>query len=319
MWFVTRLFSSEMTPVKGVLIFSDGNRVTGHLTESGVFESDRFGVIPYSDREAHFEPERSVPAGDTPTVLKERVAAESKVLSDLPLPGKRRWLDPWRINLAGFFDKTLEDGVRRHEYNASLRIERPHDGKDQWQSEAHYEFVRKDGKIDKRRATLQGDWRHDLSARWFTLYRPYGEYDGSNLNHELAAVFGRSRLNYLLTQQQAGVGIRLINRAGFKSMVAANWSWFYVRIFHLGDGDIDAPSVMIENEVTLPFGFEFKQTGQVYYNRDTDAPGWENRMDLTKRFGEYLHLTLRHEYRRDYPAVNSNPIDRIRLLFGVNN
>lgn len=162
------------------------------------------------------------------------------------------------------------------------------------------------------------EWRHDLGrSDFFTFVRPYAEYDGVNLSAAETAQFGRSRLNYFFALQQGGLGYRLHDSPGFTSSLVGSWNWFYVDLFDVLHGHTDAPSLLLENDLQLPWRLEFKQRAEMFYLRASGKIGWENRFDLTRRLTPRLFITLRHEYRRDYPVVSANRIDRLRLLFGA--
>ena len=315
--------AAEVLLRRGTLVFADGNRVTGRLTGEGRFTSDRFGEIRFQEAEARFEPATDAPDDDTPGSLKERVEAE---INPRPPPGPApaarptppRW-HPWKLSLSGFADRTSDDGQRRHEYYGGIKAERPSPS-DPIVLDARYEYRRTGERLDRRRATATLDWRHRFpDSRWFTLYRPYLEYDGRTLKPEDAATLGRSRLNYLFTQQQAGVGYHLLQSDRLKSNAVLSWNHFHVWVFDVDNLGRGVPSVRLENSLALGRGLELKQTGLIYwlYESDTEEFLWENSIDLTQHLGRHLFLTLRHEYRRDHPLRDATPLDRLRLLFGI--
>lgn len=135
---------------------------------------------------------------------------------------------------------------------------------------------------------------------------------------EKAEQYGRPRLDYLFTQQQLGVGRTVVDTAAFKSSAILNWNHFQIEVFHATGGKVGVPSLNIENAVELGHGFEVKQTGQLYWLYRANDILWENSLDLTKHVSTHLFVTLRHEYRKDYPVRDATPLDRLRLLFGAN-
>ncbi len=314
---------------RGVLIFSDGNRLTGVLQQergqAGRFVSDRFGDIAFSADEARFEPERvddatvafrgktsanpvapapaRAPAPAAPLIL---AAGAKPPPKPSPAPSA---LHPWKFKLNGFLDRTDDNGIHRSEYVTGLRIDR-NTTSNQFFLDNRYEYAERNEILDRRRATSRGDWRHVLSPRWFTLYTPYLEYDGKTV--------ATGRNDYLLNQQQGGIGYRLLTGPDYTSRVAATWSFFDLTNYDLGtESSFSAPSLILENNLRLPWAFELRQKGQVYYLAAEQTFGWDNEADLIKRLNKTLSLTLRHQYRRDYPALGLNPINRLRLLFGV--
>jgi hypothetical protein len=319
--------AAEVPLRRGLLVYPDGNRLTGRLVAEGVFASDRFGEIRFSAKDAQFEADHAMPGDDTSGGLKERVEAEVEAAAqpapaNVPAavkPDLPRW-HPWKFSISGFADSTTDDGRRRREYYGGLRIERPSES-DPLVFDSRFEYRRTGDRFDKRRATGTIDWRHKFTdSRWFTLYRPYFEYDGRTLSADDAATFGRARLDYFFTQQQAGVGYNLLSTPKLKSNVILNWNHFHVWVFHVGNLGRGVPSLQFENTLPLGHGLELKQSGQLYwlYESNTEKLLWENHLDLTQRFGPHLFFTLRHEYRKDHPLRDATPLDRLRLLFGVN-
>ncbi len=310
------------TQERGVLVYKDGNRITGALVrEQGQpihFVSDRFGILKYTPSEARFEAEReedeslvyrgktpALPAAPTPhppaTASAPKAAQKSHSTQSL--------IHPWKIKLNGYLDKTDDNGTQRREYLSAVRIER-HTSTNQLSLDTRYEYTGRNNSIDRRRATSRGDWRHFLTPRAFTLYTPYFEYDGKNTS--------AGRNDYLLNQQQAGLGYRLLTVKNYDTRIAATWSYFDLRNYDLNtESSFSAPSLILENNLRLPWEFDLRQKGQLYYLPAQEKFGWDNESDLTKKINRTLSLTLRHQYRRDYPALGLNPINRLRLLFGL--
>jgi len=303
----------------GVLVFADGNRVTGRLEAPGRFASDRFGVVTFNANEAVFEAiVVEAPAAPEGSGASRERAEQHQAGATAPAaaPARSRW-HPWVVSLSGFAERTFEDDVRRLEYFAGLKVERPWQEGRSFVWDTRYEYVNKSDRIDKRRATTYADWRRDLSPRWFTTVRPSLEYDGRNLTAEQAEFLGRPRLNYLLQQHQAGVGYRLLNTATLKTAVTANAAYFHLRLFDFVTLDAKGAVLSLENQLKLPWGLEFKQTGRLLYLDVADDVRWENEAELTKHITTDLHLTLRHHYRQEYSVFDTNPIDKLRLLIGV--
>lgn len=318
-------FAADTPLRRGLLVYGNGNRLTGRLVSDGVFQSDMFGEVRFAPKDARFEPDKAMPGDDTPGGLRERVEAEVRPAAAAapPPPAARPALPPWhpwKFALSGFADRTTDNGQRYREYYGGLRLERPSDA-NPLSFDARYEYRRTGERFDKRRATGTFDWRHKFAdSRWFTLYRPYFEYDGRTLSADDAAAFGRPRLDYIFTQQQGGVGYNLLSTPKLKSNALLTWNHFHVWVFHAGELGRGVPSVQVENTLSFGRGLELKQTGQVYWLYEATAGQWlwENHLDLTQRITSHLFLTLRHEYRKDHPLRDATPLDRLRLLFGVN-
>ena len=78
-----------------------------------------------------------------------------------------------------------------------------------------------------------------------------------------------------------------------------------------------AESVFLETELKLPWGLLLTDRGVYYYSISSKADGWENRIELTKRFTETLSTALRHELRRGSPDGKAQDYDRLRLMLGL--
>ena len=302
--FAAARLAAGTAELRGLLIYPDGNRITGTLCPDGTFRSDRFGRVTFQPPEATFVADAgSAPTPPTPTPV--------PVVTTVPAAP----VEGWKYHLNGFVDRTKESGTNRNETFLEFRTEGLVTASDHVWLEGRYEYKGLPEKIDKRRARLRGDWEHDLGPHLYTLYDPDFEYDGRNLT---PPVEGISRLNYLLVQQQTGLGYRTTTRFGLTTRVAATWNAFYLDIFHYVTLHSDAPSLLMDCRWLLPQGFEVADRGDFYYAyRSGGSSGVENEFSLTKHFTPTFHITLRNEYRQNYPATGTNPDRRTRLLFGL--
>jgi hypothetical protein len=73
----------------------------------------------------------------------------------------------------------------------------------------------------------------------------------------------------------------------------------------------------VETELKLPWGLLLTDRGVYYYSFSTRADGWENRIELTKKFTETLSTAIRHELRRGSPDGKAQDYDRLKLLLGL--
>lgn len=304
---------------RGRLIYTDGNQITGTLLADHMFASDRFGMVRFDSSEAHFvvdkperppDPDQKVPAAAPST--------EQLAPSISPAKPSKAWWHPWSFAINGFVDSTKENGERRREYHGSFRIERPIGTGGRLLLESSYEYRTAETRLDQRRATTQGEYRHRFdNSRWFALYQPKFEYDGRNLNATQAEQYGRARINYLISQHAFGCGYILLDRPRLKSNAVLGWNHLDIEVYDLGSYTTGMPSFDLEHHLTLGGGYEFKQQGRIYWLQHRGSFAWENRIELSKRLAEHLLLTLRHEYRQNYPLRDANPLDRLRLLFGL--
>lgn len=247
----------------------------------------------------------------------EDVEPSDESKSPLHLPSWVEWVGnyvrPWKGRLSGFAWTGQDSGEQRTEYYVSLNTSREWE-KDRFEADLRYDFRKRSGILDKRRATARSQYRHRFTPKWFFTYIPYIEYDGY---YDLTG-----RVDYLLTQQQVGTGYYLIEREKLASTVALTYNFFAIDT--IGDGINSegawVPALKLDNRVSLPWSFEFAQRGQLFFldlAPDSVGTGFgiENEMEIRRKFTNNFSLTLRHEYRIDYPALNSNDYDRMRLLF----
>ena len=78
-----------------------------------------------------------------------------------------------------------------------------------------------------------------------------------------------------------------------------------------------AESAFVETELRLPWGLLLTDRGVYYYSRSSRRDGWENRVELTKKFTETLSTAIRHELRRGSPDGRAQDYDRLKLLLGL--
>lgn len=311
---------------RGLLLFKDGNRATGRLLGPGVFASDRFGEIRFTDTEARFEPASPPTLLDAPPeFVRARIEANAPPAASAPAAPPAEgdtgsgppWWHPWTVSFSGFVERAVDGDNNTRDYYANLRLDRPRVGRHQVMVEARYELEEEQGRLDERKATLEADWRRDLAPRWFTLYRPDLEYNGIQLDPAAAAILGEARADYLLGLHHLGLGHRLVDRPALRSNFAAGWAYLHLTPFGYDGDDAHGPALLFENEFKLSRGLEFSQLARAYHPTLDDFWYWENEFALTKRFTEHFFLTLRHEYRTRYAPLDIKRLDKLRLLFGV--
>lgn len=318
----TFLVGEPSAAEKGRLIYADGNQITGQLASATVFVADRFGVVRFDPAEARFAADQSADqSGDQPQAAGRLAVAQPSVVSPAVVPPAtptKPWWHPWKFAVNGYIDRTLEKGEPRHTYHGSFRVDRPVFTNGHVSFEASYEYRTIASQLDQRRATTQGEYRHRFAgSRWFALYQPKFEYDGRNLSPEQMVEYGSARINYLISQHAVGGGYVLLDRPRLQSNAVLSWNHLDIEVYDLGSYATGMPSFDLEHLLTLRGGFEVKQQGRVYWIYQRGNFAWENRLELSKRVSEHLLLTLRHEYRQKFPLRDANPLDRLRLLFGL--
>jgi hypothetical protein len=321
-------------PAREVLVYKDGDRVQGRLVErtanTVVFQSDRFGLLrvpaagveiipvvpagPASAKPAAAPAPQSVAAGETGATeetVKES-ATEARVTASLArfAAKLRENFQPWSGRFA-FATEVVNDTAERNTLSIDLQLQR------KWKSneiqlKGRYDFSSTDQRTTTDMVKADGLWRHDFRGKGFTLYRP-------GLEWSRATYIAGVPSDYVLLQQEIGAGLNLwaTNKAKVRTGVSENLfdNWGLVP-----DGvhtSSTAESVFLENELKLPWSLLVVQRGIYYYSFATAVDGWENRIELTKKFTKTLSTALRHEVRRGSPDGKAQDYTRLRLMFGV--
>jgi hypothetical protein len=302
-----------------VLIFADGDRVQGTFVrrENGniIFQSPRFGDISVPEGEATVElttqppppiitPLPSEPEGATSltdqlllTKLRRRVEADLV-----------RWWEPWTGRVAASTD-IVQDAKDRSIFLAEGRVRRIW-ARDEVQMEMRYEHRKEDEVTVVDMIKGSGLWRHDLSVRFFSSYRPLLERDRINTN-------GFQPFPYILLRQQVGVGVHILRRERVKlrAGVAENFN----HVWSLNDDGKsyeNGESAFFEAELLLPWRVSLTERTVWFYSLRDQTQGWENEFEVSKKLTNSLSLGLRHEFRQNNPDPRVQDYERLRLLIG---
>ncbi len=334
------------------LAYKDGDRVHGrYIGRDGefiVFKADRFGelrvlatdavVIP-ADKPVAAKPAAAVaavpappaaaPAATTPAKAAANVAEANKKAKDaadekeeeervtiwerfspLVLTAKvRKFFGPYHGRLA-LSTEVVSDTTDRNNIAVDATLKR------KWASDEMQLNGRFDYSETNKTATTDvikgsGLYRHDFSKKVFGQYRPTLEWNR-------ASTLAGQPNDYLLLQQEIGVGFNLINTPARKLRTGLSENLFDVwntspTSSHSSRG---VSSVFEEVEWTLPWRMTLTQRG-VYYPVPGRPDGWENKIELVKKLTETLSTSLRHEIRRDNPDGSAQDYTRLKLLFGL--
>lgn len=326
-----------------VLVYPDGDRVQGRLVErtkdTVVFQSDRFGLLhvpatgveiipaatpagpaaaklatstPAAPSPASTPP--APPAGETgPEGAGEETAAEARITASLArLAAKLRAnFQPWSGRFA-FSTEVVTDTTDRNTLSADLQLQR------KWKSneiqlKGRYDFSQTDGRTTTDMVKADGLWRHDFRGRGFALYRPALEWSRASFRSGVPS-------DYVLVQQEIGGGLNLLAKEKVKVRTGISENIFDVWSLVPGGDDHSSrrsESAFVENELKLPWSLLVVQRGIYYYSISTQQDGWENRIELTKKFTKTLSTAIRHELRRGSPDGKAVDYTRLRLMFGV--
>ena len=67
----------------------------------------------------------------------------------------------------------------------------------------------------------------------------------------------------------------------------------------------------------LPLALSLAQRGVYYYALASGKDGWENRIELSKKFTETFSTSIRQETREYNPDGKTQDYSRLKLLFGL--
>lgn len=334
-------------PARDVLVFKDGDRLHGQLLRQEdkilVFKSDRFGeqrvsadlaVVIKGEKPA--APVAAVPgtapakvaagtapppvpqeAGQAAAKVAEKVQAEAEKVSvwerfspAVMTARVREFFGPWKGRVA-FSTEVISDTADRSTISLEGRLSR------KWrvnevQLNGRYDYAQTNDLTTTDMLKADGLFRHNFTKNSFAQYRPTLEWNQANFRSGLPA-------DYVLLQQEIGAGINLLTSPARKLRVGVSENLFDVWTTSppASHSSRTAESAFIETELRLPWGLLLTDRGVYYYSFSTQADGWENRIELTKKFTETFSTAIRHELRRGSPDGKAQDYDRLKLLLGL--
>jgi hypothetical protein len=337
-------------PARDVLVFKDGDRLNGQLIRQEdkviVFKSDRFGeqrvpadtaVVIKGAKPAAPAPVAGAPAPVTPTPAIAAAAPKSppaKAPAPEPAPTQaeqaeaekvsrwerfspavltamvREYFGPWKGRLAASTE-VISDTADRTTMSFEMRLGRKWT-KDEVQLNGRYDYAETNDLTTTDMLKADGLWRHNFTKNSFAQYRPTLEWNRANFRSGLPA-------DYVLLQQEIGAGINLLTSPARKLRVGVSENLFDVWTTSdpASHSSRTAESVFVETELKLPWGMLLTDRGVYYYSFSSKGDGWENRIELTKKFTETLSTAIRHELRRGSPDGKAQDYDRLKLLLGL--
>jgi hypothetical protein len=332
-------------PARDVLVFKDGDRLNGQLIrEEGnvlVFKSDRFGEqrvpadaavvikgqqppVPLAEgsKAAPVAPV-TVPtpaaAPAVPAAVAEKAAERAEAekvsmwerFSPAVLTAKvREYFGPWKGRIA-FSTEVISDTADRSTLSLETRLSRKWT-KDEVQLTGRYDYAQTNDLTTTDMIKADGLVRHNFTKNSFIQYRPTLEWNRATFRSGLPA-------DYVLLQQEIGAGINLLTSPARKLRVGVSENLFDVWTTPdpASHTSRTAESAFVETELRLPWGLLLTDRGVYYYSFSTKGDGWENRIELTKKFTETLSTAIRHELRRGSPDGRAQDYDRLKLLLGL--
>jgi len=347
--FLCSMFSSvtvaEETPapdLRGhdVLVYKDGDRVQGHVVEQNaemiVFQSERFGILrvpvgsaviiksakpaaPAVASAVNSAP-RASPAGNLQAAADRAEAEKVSVwewFSPAVLTAKlANYFGPWHGKVA-FSTEVVSDISDRNTVALETQLQRKWKT-DEVQLKARYDYSKTNELTTTDMIKADGLWRHDFSKGRFALYRPTLEWNRASFDKVTLAPN-----DYVLLQQEVGVGLSILAkpsrsiRVGVSENVFDLWNTVPTIDTETSHNSRAVESAFEEVELKLPWRMSVSQRAVYYYSIASGTDGWENRIELSKKFTETLSTSIRHEIRRDNPDGRAPDYTRLKLLFGV--
>jgi len=318
---------------RDVLVYRDGDRVQGRLVEKAenilVFQSDRFGLLRVPQESAVVikgeKPPGPAIAGTPPLVpvtadlpdKPEKPKAAQAANDDWFYPAVlasrlRNFFGPWRGRVA-FSTEVVTDTSDRSTVSLEGRLSRKW-ASDEVQLNGRYDYSETNALTTTDMLKADALWRHSFSKKRnsFVQYRPTLEWNRASRKAGLAA-------DYLLLQQEIGYGVSLLTRPERKLRVGVSENLFDVWTTSPPTAHTSrtVESAFIETEWRLPWGLLLSDRGVYYYSFVSRNDGWENRIELTKKFTETLSAAIRHETRQGSPDGTAQDYTRLRLLLGL--
>jgi hypothetical protein len=334
---VGRAEEAELT-ARDVLVYRDGDRVQGRLMEQAdnilVFQSDRFGLLRVpaesavvikgeksSGTAAAAQPPLVPVTADLPARRAEQRAAQSEAdraaHGDWYYPAVlashlREFFGPWRGRVA-FSTDVVTDTSDRTTISLEGRLSRKW-ASDEVQLNGRYDYSETNALTTTDMLKADALWRHNFSKRRnsFVQYRPTLEWNRASRKSGVPA-------DYLLLQQEIGFGISLLTKPERKLRLGVSENLFDVWTTSPPTSHTSrtVESAFLETEWRLPWGLLLTDRGVYYYSFATQNDGWENRIELTKKFTETLSAAIRHETRQGSPDGTAQDYTRLRLLLGL--
>lgn len=321
------------TAFADALKFPDGEVVKGTFIrrENGeiVFQSKNLGIVRVAEDKVLLEIENVMPmttapvadqrtSDETPEVASGEDARPTSIfrpraaLKKISRKMEREfvnWWEPWKGRLAASLN-IINDVSERSEYLVEGRASRD------WPSDAvtiesRYEYRKVNAELTTDQIRSIGSWRHDLSNRYFTQYRPEAIRDRINAS-------GTQPFPYFMLRQQLGIGIHLLRKQekAFRVGVAHEFFNVWALKDHQGSSE-QANSAFFEGEMNLPWRMSAKDRLVWHFTggNDDEGFGWEHEFELTKKFTDSLSFGVRQEFRANNPDSRVTDSERLRFLF----
>lgn len=332
----------EVLNPRETLVFKDGDRVQGKVVQRTadliVFKSDRFGELRVKSADAVVIPAEKVPQAAAkpapkppakgPQTVKARVEAaqeaaeqaavaaevERVTIWDRFTPGVltarvRKAFGPWKGRIA-FSTDVVSDVAERTNHSLESRFTRKWE-RDEVQFTGRYDYAETNNVPTTDVVKASGTYRHEYTKAMFAHYRPSVEWNRASRR------FGRPN-DYILLQQEVGVGYNVVNTPARKVRTGISQNFFNIwnTVPTREHSSRMVQSAFEELELKLPWQMGLTQRA-VWYPVKDQVDGWEHRIELNKKLTETLSTSVRHEIRRNNPDGSAQDYTRLKLLFGL--
>jgi hypothetical protein len=240
----------------------------------------------------------------------ERVSRWERFSPALLAARLHEFFGSWHGRLA-FSTEAVSDSTDRSTLSVEGRLDRKWTD-NEVQLNGRYDFSQTNDITTTDMVKADGLWRHDFNKSSFVQYRPTLEWNRANFKAGVPA-------DYLLLQQEIGTGFSLLATPARKLRVGVSENLFDVWNTSppASHGSRTSESAFVETELRLPWGMLLTDRGVYYYSFSSQKDGWENRVELTKKFTETLSTAIRHEIRRGSPDGTAQDYTRLKLLLGL--
>lgn len=304
-------------PVPDVLVYNNGDRVQGRLVrregDTLVFRTVRFGDLRVPVSEASIiaagAPVLDVPPdghaggpGEKPPVVPSSPYKRTQFLQSV--------FGPWSGRFA-MSSQVVSDSSNRTDFMTEASLNRTWT-KDEVNLTARYDYNQTNDVNTTDIFRGSGSWRNMLPNRLFTVYRPSYEWNRAS------TINGVSN-DYILLQQEVGLGVKAVDREEWKIRVGLAENFF--NNWDLTTDTQHAAhveSLFLEADLKLPWRIAVTERAVYYYSIATGGDGWEHQFEVTKKLTDTVSLGLRHEVRYNDPDVRTADYSLLRLLLGFN-
>ena len=318
---------------RDTLVYKDGDRLQGRLIDKTdkiiVFESDRFGVLRVLVENAvviKAEPREKPALATTPGAPPAAVVPDKEKAAQSAEAERLSVLDRFRLSV---LTAKLGDFFGPWHGRFAFSLEQVSNTADQvntgvemtllrkWKSDevmlkGRYDFSQTNKLTTTDLIKADGLWRHDFLPKYFALYRPTVEWNRASFNKGVPN-------DYVQLQQEIGAGVNLLSDARRKVRVGLSENLFDV--WNTTPGGIHTArtveSMFLEAELKLPWRMSLSERAVYYYSLSSAKDGWENHIELSKKFTETLSTSIRHEIRRYNLDGTTQDYSRLKLLFGL--